>query len=162
MSLISECTRLWCTQCHAVSHSTHCRLDIESESKQQLLEESQAVAGAMSAQHAELVDSLKHAIAEGHSLRRALATAHEEGKKRDALVLVNRQLESARHFDRAAQDKELRRMQMEHNRQLTVMQDELGRISELMASNNLLRIQLDKATTAASALKVCAGVHMRM
>lgn len=53
----------------------------------------------------------------GH-LRDCLALAHEEGRKRDGLVLKNKQLESARHFDRLAQDKELRQMQYQHDVQM--------------------------------------------
>lgn len=51
--------------------------------------------------------------AEADAARKAAAAASEEGKKRDSLVFANRQLESARHFDRAAQDRELRRLQAE-------------------------------------------------
>jgi hypothetical protein len=35
--------------------------------------------------------------------QRQAAAAFAEGKARDALVLANRQLESARHFDRVTQ-----------------------------------------------------------
>lgn len=38
-----------------------------------------------------------------HSFLNLRAAAYAEGKKRDSLVLANRQLESARHFDRVAQ-----------------------------------------------------------
>jgi hypothetical protein len=36
-------------------------------------------------------------------LRAALKAAQDEGSKRDSLLLVNKKLESARHFDRASQ-----------------------------------------------------------
>lgn len=55
---------------------------------------------------------------ENHHTRTCLSEAREEGRKRDGLVLRNKQLESARHFDRLAQDKELRQMQYQHNNQL--------------------------------------------
>jgi hypothetical protein len=50
-----------------------------------------------------LVAPTQAASSEAEAARRAAAAAHEEGKKRDSLVLANRQLESARHFDRVAQ-----------------------------------------------------------
>lgn len=43
------------------------------------------------------------AQAETEAARRAAAAASEEGRARDSLVLANRQLESARHFERVAQ-----------------------------------------------------------
>ena len=80
----------------------------------------------MAQQHQELLSALKSASAERESLRAALAEAQKEGKRRDGLVLANRQLESARHFDRMGQDEELRRMQIEHERQLHGMQVRAG------------------------------------
>ncbi len=57
----------------------------------------------VSSQHAELLKSLRQVTSEAHAARRQAGVALEEGKKRDQLVLTNRQLESARHFDRVAQ-----------------------------------------------------------
>jgi len=127
--------------------------ELEAEAKQCLLDESQAVVNAMSAQHHELLAALKGAMSEHETLKKALEEAQAEGKRRDGLILANRQLESARHFDRAAQDKELRRMQVEHNRQMGAMQEELRRISELMAQNAVLQEQLRRATEQARVLK---------
>jgi hypothetical protein len=73
---------------------------------------------------------LQSSMDESMASQRALGAALDEGRKRDGLVLRNQQLESARHFDRVAQDKELRRMHTEHNRQLAAMRTELSRISE--------------------------------
>lgn len=68
-----------------------------------MLEESKSAVAAMAAHSDQMVTSLRAELQESRGLRKALQEAKEEGKKRDALVMTNRQLESARHFDRAAQ-----------------------------------------------------------
>lgn len=57
----------------------------------------------LSAQQHELLGRLKDEADRSLALQAALDKALEEGRRRDALVLRNRQLESARHFDRVAQ-----------------------------------------------------------
>jgi hypothetical protein len=59
--------------------------------------------------------ALKASETEGAELRLALEAALEEGKRRDGLIKVNRQLESARLFDRAQLDMELKRLQVKSN-----------------------------------------------
>ena len=76
----------------------------------------------MEAQQREVLAALRAATEEAAAARRALAAAQDEGRRRDGLVLKNQQLESARHFDRVAQDRELRLMQTAHNRQMAAMQ----------------------------------------
>lgn len=117
----------------------------ETSAREAVLAESEEVLAQMEVQHRELLASLKSATDEAVTVRKALAAALEEGRKRDGLVLKNQQLESARHFDRVAQDRELRQMQSEHNRQITAMQTELGRIGDLIVQNDALRDQLGKA-----------------
>ncbi len=68
-----------------------------------------AQVSAMSGQHKELLALLSAATSEAQAARRAASAALEEGRKRDALVLTNRQLESARHFDRMSQVRQFAR-----------------------------------------------------
>ncbi len=76
----------------------------------------------MESQQREVLAALRSATEEAAAARRALSAAQDEGRRRDGLVLKNQQLESARHFDRVAQDRELRLMQTAHNRQISAMQ----------------------------------------
>ncbi|KAJ9531904.1 hypothetical protein QJQ45_022057 [Haematococcus lacustris] len=108
-------------------------------------QEAQAVAGAMAAQNTQLLAALKEVSAEAEAAQQAARAAQQEGRRRDGLVLSNRQLESARHFDRVAQDRELRRLQTEHEQQLAAMHRELHRVGALMAQNALQSEQLSKA-----------------
>ena len=80
-----------------------CRLELEFESRDALMTESKQALADMAAQHAELLAALNTAHKEDRELRSALQAAMEEGRRRDGLVLRNKQLESARHFDRVAQ-----------------------------------------------------------
>jgi hypothetical protein len=70
----------------------------------------------------QVLSALHAASDDAAAARRALVVAQEEGRRRDGLVLRNQQLESARHFDRVAQDRELRLMQTAHNKQISEMQ----------------------------------------
>ena len=85
---------------------------MEADSKEVLREEAQEVTQAMSSQHQELLEALSAAEAESTSLREALRVSLTEGRRRDGLVMANRQLESARHFDRSQLDLELKRLQV--------------------------------------------------
>lgn len=80
-----------------------CSAEEETAAREAVLAESQAVLAQMEAQNRDVLAALKAATEEAAAARRALAAAQEEGRKRDALVLKNQQLESARHFDRVAQ-----------------------------------------------------------
>ncbi|GLC41737.1 hypothetical protein PLESTB_000682700 [Pleodorina starrii] len=117
----------------------------EAAAREAVLEESRQVLAAMEAAQREVLAALRGATEEAAAARRALAAAQEEGRRRDGLVLKNQQLESARHFDRVAQDRELRLMQTAHTRQIAAMQSELGRISDLMLQNDQLRDRLRRA-----------------
>ncbi len=79
------------------------RVEAQNDARMLLLEESKAAVATLAAQNEQVVTSLRAELQESRGLRKALQEAKEEGKKRDALVMTNRQLESARHFDRAAQ-----------------------------------------------------------
>ncbi|GIL86682.1 hypothetical protein Vretimale_11487 [Volvox reticuliferus] len=117
----------------------------ENAAREAVLAESREVLAAMESQQREVLGALRGATEEAAAARRALAAAQEEGRRRDGLVLKNQQLESARHFDRVAQDRELRLMQTAHTRQISAMQAELGRISDLMLQNDQLRDRLRRA-----------------
>lgn len=93
------------------------------------------------------------AQAEAEAARKVAAAASEEGKRRDALVLANRQLESAHHFERVAQDAELRELQGHHQVQMAAMERELNRVSHLMSRNAMLQEQLERATSMAVQLR---------
>ncbi|PNW73213.1 hypothetical protein CHLRE_14g623350v5 [Chlamydomonas reinhardtii] len=125
----------------------------ETAAREAVLAESREVLAAMEAQQREVLAALRAATEEAAAARRALAAAQDEGRRRDGLVLKNQQLESARHFDRVAQDRELRLMQTAHNRQMAAMQGELTRISDLMVQNDGLRDRLRQALSGQGQLK---------
>ncbi|KAG2423459.1 hypothetical protein HXX76_015329 [Chlamydomonas incerta] len=125
----------------------------ETAAREAVLAESREVLAAMEAQQREVLGALRSATEEAAAARRALSAAQEEGRRRDGLVLKNQQLESARHFDRVAQDRELRLMQTAHTRQITAMQGELTRISDLMVQNDGLRDRLRHALSGQGQLK---------
>ncbi|KXZ49084.1 hypothetical protein GPECTOR_23g17 [Gonium pectorale] len=133
----------------------------EAAARSALLAESREALGAMEAQHAELLAALRAATEEAAAARRALAAAQEEGRRRDALVLRNQQLESARHFDRVAQDRELRLMQTAHTRQIMGMQSELARISDLMLRHDELAGKLQQATARQQNVEARLRSHER-
>ncbi|KAG2501510.1 hypothetical protein HYH03_000017 [Edaphochlamys debaryana] len=124
----------------------------ETAAREAVLAESQAALATMEGQQREVLAALRGATEEAAAARRALAAAQEEGRRRDGLVLKNQQLESARHFDRVAQDRELRLMQTAHTKQIYSMQSELTKISDLMLQNDQLRDRLRQAVAARDAL----------
>ncbi|GMH42998.1 hypothetical protein BSKO_10920 [Bryopsis sp. KO-2023] len=117
------------------------RLHDEIASKERLLEESQSIARDMESKHCELVETLKKTEFESERLRQCLTLAREEGRKRDGLVLRNKQLESARHFDRLAQDRELRQMRYEHESNMGKRSMSQSRYEE--ACDTIQRLQLE-------------------
>ncbi|GAX81896.1 hypothetical protein CEUSTIGMA_g9324.t1 [Chlamydomonas eustigma] len=129
------------------------RYEMEAESRMSLMEEAQASVAAMEAQQQEVLGALRSSEKESAALRSALEAALEEGKRRDGLIMVNRQLESARHFDRAQLDMELKRLQVEHNKQLGSIEKELGKLNTVMIANERLKSQLDKAIAQAASDK---------
>ncbi|KAG1672789.1 hypothetical protein FOA52_002777 [Chlamydomonas sp. UWO 241] len=126
---------------------------VEMDAKRALLEESQYVAAAMSAQHAELVEEIRVRDEEVQHLQHTLHLSLEEGKRRDGLVMTNRQLESARHFDRQAQDRELRMMHAAHGRQISVMERELRGVGSLMSESHQLQASLARKSSKVDACK---------
>eukprot|EP00798_Chlamydomonas_sp_ICE-L_P022127 gene22127-29188_t len=133
-------------------------LDAETEARCQLMDESEAALHSMSSQHQELLSSLKSAVDEGTTVKKSLEQAHAEGKRRDGLVLANRKLESARHFDRVGQDRELRTMEVEHHRQMSIMEAELYKMSDLMAQNQTLEVKLRRANDVLNSFRQDVGL----
>lgn len=115
------------------TESAHARAEASEEARVRLLTESQAQVQKMSAQHQELLSYLRDEIETSKKLRGALEEACEEGRKRDAYVMTNRQLESKRYFDRASQDKSLRSLEVSHQRQMRLKDIELREVSDLRA-----------------------------
>lgn len=68
----------------------------------------------------ELTKELKQLVEENKQLRAAIALAHEEGRKRDELVLQNKELQSERHFEKISSTNKLRQQWHEH---LLIMQE---------------------------------------
>lgn len=125
----------------------------EGAAKVKLYEESMFMKTNMDDKNKELLKELLGLQRENSDLRSALHQALEEGRRRDSLVLRNKQLESARHFDRVAQDRELRIMQNEHLKQLEELQKHLNKISDVLYENAFLKEQLEEANREMLSLK---------
>lgn len=69
---------------------------------------------------ATLTQEVRDLMAENERLRGAVRTANEEGRRRDDLVLKNKELESAAHFDKINSTNKLRQQWHEH---LLIMQE---------------------------------------
>lgn len=61
-----------------------------------------------------LTEELKQVAAENERLQAAMSLAIDEGRKRDELVLKNKELHSARHFDKINNNNKLRQQWHEH------------------------------------------------
>ena len=68
----------------------------------------------MAEMQAMLTVELKEVMEENERLQAAITAAMEEGRKRDDLVLKNKELQSARHFDKIASNNKLRQQWHEH------------------------------------------------
>ena len=68
----------------------------------------------MVAMHVLLTEELTQTTEENERLKVAIALAIEEGRRRDAFVLKNKELQSARHFDKIASNIKLRQQWHEH------------------------------------------------
>lgn len=113
------------------------------EARERVLIESQAAIKSMAAQHEELLFALRKEMDLSKQLRAALSEAQEEGRRRDSLVMTNRQLESKQFYDRMMQDKDLRRLQLEHERQQRLKDIELREACELRLKVARLEEQLE-------------------
>lgn len=114
--------------------------------------ESAQTVAEMQKLHQELLQQLEELQEENAGVREALRLALSEGRQRDNLLLRNRQLESARHFDRVAADRELRSLQTVHNKELLTMQAFISTTNTLMKEHDETKTMLTDAESKASAL----------
>lgn len=142
------------------TESANARADASDEARLRVLSESQVQVQKMSDQHQELLASLKEECETSRRLREALDEAFEEGRRRDALVMTNRQLESKRYFDRASQDKILRTLQGQHERAIKMKDLELRQVSDLRAK--LAKLEMEVATLKAEKARRLKTIHQEV
>jgi DNA repair exonuclease SbcCD ATPase subunit len=128
------------------TESAVARAEAADAARVRTLEESQIQVKKMAEQHQDLLEELRKECDLSSRLKEALDEACEEGRRRDTLVMTNRQLESKRYFDRASQDKTLRTLQAQHERAMKMKDVEIRTVSDL-------RMQIAKLEAEVSNLK---------
>jgi len=95
---------------------------------------------------ATLTQEVRDLMAENERLRGAVRTANEEGRRRDDLVLKNKELESAAHFDKINSTNKLRQQWHEHLLIMQEMEDEVKKRELKLSEKCDLEAKLEKAT----------------
>ena len=131
--------KLQLRQANLEAEAANSRAGASEDARLCLLSESQSQIQKMSDQHQELLEALRRECETSRRLREALDEACEEGRRRDVLVMTNRQLESKRYFDRASQDKSLRILQAGHQREMREKDIELRQLTDLQAKVSQLQ-----------------------
>jgi len=121
------------------------RLRAEQKARAESLAEWQGRASEMAEMQERLTQETRELAEENGRLRAAMDLAMDEGRKRDDLVLKNKELQSARHFDKIGSTNKLRQQWHEHLLIMREMENEVKKRELQLAEKQNVEEKLKRA-----------------